>query len=1016
MEVKKDIFDKLIDMVILFTKNNTYELEGKYKDIINKENFTNLIQYARSNFKEEIQPEVLDISAKTDEGIYRISLKGKEAIREYCKTNILQESLLGNNLEVIIKKPVIGVYPILLNDINFKIDLKQETPVPRFKVSELLKQLPLLDKGYRFKTRFSYIQENTNLRLDMTIVKTSKLIGKEITCHKNLIESQVTQSYETYEVEVELLRKQSSKDTEKKINEFLKSMITIYTVIQNEINMMSKTDKENVIKNYLKLCFGPNGQIPPKKKNKDFSMYEDSLRNPKTYFFGPQPITLERKNIIPPELGVVTIVEDYTVTDKADGERCLIFVNNNGKCYLINNRLNIQYTGIQINGANNTIIDGEHVTKDILGNPISLYAAFDIYFNNGTDVRSLELISSVTSQKTRYKIMKEFETKYSSKLKEFFDFKVKEFLFGSNIFELSLKMYERQKIATLPYHIDGLIYTPVKLAVGTSFENDIPNNIGSWSRVFKWKPADENTIDFLVRYDKDSYGKLYKILKGSSEFRLLNLYVGYNPISWNPITAYNYLTRQLIRENGYYERLFNPPDVIDENFSKCEAELLGNKIVCLNGDEIDDRTIVEFSYNINDNKWVPLRVRKDKTEMLRKAGLSNTANDYGTALNVWRSIQEPVTINHITGKLLLKQSDIKDEDIYYSRSIKRDKMASRNMMNFHNWIKNNQLIAKTKGKTLIDLACGPGGDLGKWIENGFIKVFGVDIFRDNIENPVNGIYARTYENFKKPKNSTFAYLTMDSSKVLNSEYIDELKDEKDKYVAQVLWGDIDKAAIKEPFLKEYHGYVNQKFDVVSCQFAIHYFFESETKLDNFVENVDMFIKENGYFIGTCLDGSSIKQKLKFKKFEEEITGKLNNRVIWNIKKLYKEEKKKKIGEQIEIYMESIGRRIKEYLVNMDILINKFKKYDIHLVQMNNFGSVYDQSEKNMTDVESEYSFMNIFFKFKKGDISNEDIKVEMEIEEEDYELFKEESEPEEDIKEESKVTKTKKIKVSLKKK
>ena len=104
----------------------------------------------------------------------------------------------------------------------------------------------------------------------MKIVKTSKLIGKEITCHKNLIESQVTQSYETYEVEVELLRKQSSKDTEKKINEFLKSMITIYTVIQNEINMMSKTDKENVIKNYLKLCFGPNGQIPPKKKIKIF--------------------------------------------------------------------------------------------------------------------------------------------------------------------------------------------------------------------------------------------------------------------------------------------------------------------------------------------------------------------------------------------------------------------------------------------------------------------------------------------------------------------------------------------------------------------------------------------------------------------------------------------------------------------------------------------------------------------------------------------------------------------------
>jgi hypothetical protein len=57
---------------------------------------------------------------------------------------------------------------------------------------------------------------------------------------------------------------------------------------------------------------------------------------------------------------------------------------------------------------------------------------------------------------------------------------------------------------------------------------------------------------------------------------------------------------------------------------------------------------------------------------------------------------------------------------------------------------------------------------------------------------------------------------------------------------------------------------------------------------------------------------------------------------------------------------------------MDLLIKKFKKYDIHLVEMNNFGSVYDQSEKNMTDIETEYSFMNIFFKFKKGDITSED--------------------------------------------
>ena len=55
MEVKKDIFDKLIDMVILFTKNNTYELEGKYKDIINKENFINLIQLEKKNWLKSLK-------------------------------------------------------------------------------------------------------------------------------------------------------------------------------------------------------------------------------------------------------------------------------------------------------------------------------------------------------------------------------------------------------------------------------------------------------------------------------------------------------------------------------------------------------------------------------------------------------------------------------------------------------------------------------------------------------------------------------------------------------------------------------------------------------------------------------------------------------------------------------------------------------------------------------------------------------------------------------------------------
>jgi hypothetical protein len=1011
MEVPKDKYDKLLNMVILFTKNNIFELEAKYKDTLNTENFTRLVQYLRSSsskYQEVINPDILDIFAKADDSVYRISLKGRDSIVDYCRNNIVQDSLHGGNIEVIIKNSIPNVYPIFLTELGYKIDLKQEIPVAKYRVSELLKQLPLLDKGFRYKKRFSYILDK-QFRFDLTITKSSKLIGREFLVHKNFIESNVTKSADLFEVEIEILRRPGELSVDKITNEFLRSMITAYTILQGDINIMSKKDKDLILKEYLQLCYGPNGQLPPKKKNKNNpSIFEDAIQNPKAYFFGPQPITLEKKNMVPSDLGIISILEDYTVTDKADGERSLLFISANGKCYLINNRLNIQYTGVKVSSISNTLLDGEFITKDILGNNIKLYAAFDIYFHNGVDTRAFPLISdSKSSSKSRYKIMKEFEIK----IKEpGFDFKIKEFYEGPDILKLSKQIYDNSKIGNSVYHIDGLIYTPKTLGVGMSFEDDTPNNLGSWLRVFKWKPPHENTIDFLVKYEKDNYGKIYKISKDDNkDYRQLNLYVGFEPAQWESITSYNYLNRLLNRNEGYCARLFLPPDIIEDTFSQTEVEIIDNKVLCPNGDIIEDNSIVEFAY-IND-QWTPLRVRKDKTEALNKFGLSNTANDYKTALNVWKSIKEPVTIQHIYGEEKVNAIDIREDDIYYYRSVKREKMASRELMNYHNWIKNTIMQnirkeIKSKNASLIDLAVGKGGDLSKWIENGFTKVLGIDIVKDNIENPIDGAWARTYQNYKKPKDSIFVYIPMDSSQLLDTNYISNIVDDQDQYIAKILFGDIKKGAILEDRLKEYHGYAIDKFEVISCQFALHYFYESETKLDNFVMNVNNFIKNDGYFIGTCLDGNVIKNKLKTLKYGEEITGKIKERTVWNIKKLYKKENKSLVGEEIEIYMESIGKRIKEYLVNIDLLIKKFKVHDINLVECKTFDKLYD-TKFNLSDVEKNYSFMNMYFIFKKGKIEPKQEKQE-ELKPEEPKIEKQEEEP--------KPEEPKKIKVKLKNK
>ena len=51
--------------------------------------------------------------------------------------------------------------------------------------------------------------------------------------------------------------------------------------------------------------------------------------------------------------------------------------------------------------------------------------------------------------------------------------------------------------------IDGLIYTPISLEVGGSFDTGKGKPFGRWFDCFKWKPPMETTIDFKVIFRKD---------------------------------------------------------------------------------------------------------------------------------------------------------------------------------------------------------------------------------------------------------------------------------------------------------------------------------------------------------------------------------------------------------------------------------------------------------------------------------------------------------------------------------
>ena len=68
--------------------------------------------------------------------------------------------------------------------------------------------------------------------------------------------------------------------------------------------------------------------------------------------YGPSSSALQMINLInesdisETNINIPNIRKNYTVTDKADGLRKLLFINDNGKIYFINTLMNVEFTGV----------------------------------------------------------------------------------------------------------------------------------------------------------------------------------------------------------------------------------------------------------------------------------------------------------------------------------------------------------------------------------------------------------------------------------------------------------------------------------------------------------------------------------------------------------------------------------------------------------------------------------------------------------------------------------------------
>jgi mRNA (guanine-N7-)-methyltransferase len=280
----------------------------------------------------------------------------------------------------------------------------------------------------------------------------------------------------------------------------------------------------------------------------------------------------------------------------------------------------------------------------------------------------------------------------------------------------------------------------------------------------------------------------------------------------------------------------------------------------------------------------------------------------------------------------------------------REQSSIISLRKFHNWIK-RELLTQTSDALmednnfgrehikLLDLAVGKGGDMQKWYDNKIMHVVGFDIDEDSIREAKNR-YNQLISGLKKRgiyNLPVYEFYVMDLSQKENLEKIAHIL--KDK-----------------------------KFNIVSCQFAIHYFFRDKESLINLMTIVNTYSVKGAYWIGTTVNGDMLIELLKGKnmignpiysiekKYNDKISSPYNNTYLVGL------------GESTDTEHYFAGKKSQEYLVTIEELKIVSEKMGFLYIGVIDFELWYKSFGQNiMSSDEIEYSFMNFSFVFKKID-------------------------------------------------
>lgn len=427
--------------------------------------------------------------------------------------------------------------------------------------------------------------------------------------------------------------------------------------------------------------------------------------------------------------------------------------------------------------------------------------------------------------------------------------------------------------AKRPYETDGLIFTHG------------PSSYWKDDSVFKWKPPERLTIDFLIMRAPQSmmnvppyiprpgyvmyllfsgisqpkmeqYGlswlpscrELFRDFKGSGRTIPIQFttpthklaYVYYHPVDKS--TTDKSVTKSTSTESAPKKLVVKPADIkdaVDDPLHRHVGEFIWIPESKTNS---KSKTSSELELAPGMIPWKFVKLRADKDANMED-GIAY-GNSYATALSTFNEIMNPVRLEDLlvatssTVETKSNNGDDADDLGYFAKSKGKD---YRPMTAYNNFVKSQVLQQLANADYVLDLMCGQGQDLFKYV--GW-KVKNL-ICVDQDAKALDELRTRS-AHIPDPK-----------------WYVYPPKPQHAGIKLSVLQYDLSKDIVKLPevLIKE-RMMPNERVDAVVCNLGLHYIIEDKKSLALFIKMLDSTLKVGGRFIYTSLNGALIHKMLQ----------------------------------------------------------------------------------------------------------------------------------------------------------